>query len=179
MSDAAQPATAQPAADPTAAVQAAGVLGDAASHFTTQAQGEPAGPGRFVNVDEMTPVEFLPGLGFRPVLGQRTLTNFVDFAPGAVAPHHVHEEEQIIIVLAGELVFDLDGDVRTMRKGDVAVIPSWVRHGAWTTDSHCLEIDVFCPPRQSLLRLAEANARDMASGAGETNAAGADEGPPG
>jgi hypothetical protein len=29
---------------------------------------------------------------------------------------------------------------------------------AWTTDSHCLEIDVFCPPRQSLLKLAAAQA---------------------
>ena len=38
----------------------------------------------------------------------------------------------------------------------VAVVPSWVPHGAWTTDSHCVEIDVFCPPRQSLLKLAEA-----------------------
>jgi len=132
--------------------------GDAESHFTAEPLGEPAGPGRYVNVDSLSPVEFQPGLGFRPVLGQRTMTNFVSFAPGAVAPRHVHEEEQIIIVLDGELVFDLDGDVRTMRKGDVAVIPAWVPHGAWTTDSHCEEIDVFCPPRQSLLRLAEAHA---------------------
>ena len=47
-----------------------------------------------------------------------------------------------------------------MRKGDVAVIPSWVPHGAWTTDSHCLEVDVFCPPRESLLKLAEAQAAE-------------------
>lgn len=133
-------------------------LGDADSHFTTEAQGEPAGEGRYVNVDEITPVEFLPGLGFRPVLGQRAMTNFVSFAPGAEAPRHVHEEEQIVIVLDGEFVFDLDGDQRTMRKGDVAVIPAWVPHGAWTTDTHCLEVDVFCPPRQSLLRLAAAQA---------------------
>jgi hypothetical protein len=40
----------------------------------------------------------------------------------------------------------------------VAVVPAWVPHGAWTTDSHCLEVDVFCPPRQSLLKLAAAQA---------------------
>jgi quercetin dioxygenase-like cupin family protein len=144
------------AASPPAA--AAGSLGDAASHFTTEAGGEPAGVGRYVNIDTLTPVEFLPGLGFRPVLGQRAMTNFVSFEPGSTAPRHVHEEEQIVIVLEGEFTFDLDGDVRTMRKGDVAVVPAWVPHGAWTTDSHCLEVDVFCPPRQSLLRLAEAQA---------------------
>ncbi len=142
-------------------------LGDAQSHFSTEAEGEPAGPGRYVNVDAMTPVEFLPGLGFRPVLGQRVMTNFVNLAPGAQAPRHVHEEEQIVIVIDGEFMFDLDGDVRVMRRGDVAIVPAWVPHGAWTTDSHCLEIDVFCPPRQSLLKLAAAQAAEAVDEAAE------------
>jgi quercetin dioxygenase-like cupin family protein len=132
-------------------------MSGAESHFTAEALGEPEGPGRYVNLDSMTPVEFAPGLGFRPVLGHRVLTNFVHFAPGAVAPRHVHSEEQIVIVVDGELEFDLDGDVRTLRKGDVAVVPAWVPHGAWTTDGHCDEIDVFSPPRQSLLDLAQAH----------------------
>jgi quercetin dioxygenase-like cupin family protein len=153
-------------------------MSDALAHFTSEALGEPAGQGRFVNVDSLSPVEFVPGLGFRPVVGQRAMTNFVSFGPGAVAPHHVHEEEQIVIILEGELVFDLDGDVRTMRKGDVAVIPAWVRHGAWTTeDTSCEEVDVFCPPRQSLLKLAEAHAaaeQNGAKGADRPAVAGAD-----
>jgi quercetin dioxygenase-like cupin family protein len=132
-------------------------MSDAAAHFSTEPLGEPAGPGRYVNVDSLAPVDFAPGLGFRPVLGHRTLTNFVTFAPGSAAPRHVHEEEQIVIVVEGELVFDLDGDVRTMRRGDVAVVPSWVPHAAWTTEIGCQEIDVFSPPRQSLLKLAEEN----------------------
>ena len=156
--------------DVTRRTQATESPGDAHSHFTTEAMGEPAGPGRFVNVDAITPVEFLPGLGFRPVLGQRAMTNFVSFEPGAEAPRHVHEEEQFVIVLEGELVFDLDGEVRTLRKGDVAVIPSWVPHGAWTTDSHCLEIDVFSPPRQSLLKLAAAQEDTGPAGAGQDDA---------
>jgi len=73
-------------------------------------------------------------------------------------------------VVEGEFTFDLDGDVRTMRKGDVAVVPSWVPHGAWTTDSHCLEIDVFVPPRESLLKLAEAQAAEVSAAAAETAA---------
>ena len=147
-------------------------LGNAASHFTTEPGGIPAGPGRYVNVDELTPVEFLPGLGFRPVLGQKGMTNFVSFEPGATAPRHVHEEEQIVIVLEGEFTFDLDGDVRTMRKGDVAVIPSWVPHGAWTTDTRCLEVDVFVPPRSSLLKRAEAQAAGRAASAEGTETGG-------
>jgi unsaturated pyranuronate lyase len=142
-------------------------LGDAASHFTTEALGERGGVGRYVNVDSVTPVEFLPGLGFRPVLGQRGMANFVSFEPGTEAPRHVHEEEQIVIVVEGEFTFDLDGDVRTMRRGDVAVVPAWVPHGAWTTDSSCLEIDVFVPPRESLLKLAEAQSAGASSAAAQ------------
>jgi quercetin dioxygenase-like cupin family protein len=133
---------------------------DAASHFAEQALGVPAGPGRYVHVDELTPAQFVPGLGFRPVLGQRAMVNFVNFEPGTEAPRHVHEEEQIVVVLDGEFTFDLDGDVRVMRRGDVAVVPAWLPHGAWTTDSHCFEVDVFCPPRKSLLGLARAQRED-------------------
>ena len=131
-------------------------LGDAHSHFGIEAAGEPAHPGRYVNVDEMKAVEFVPGLGFRPVLGDGALVNFVSFEPRTEAPRHVHSEEQIVIVVDGEFTFDLDGDVRVMRRGDVCVVPAWVPHGAWTGEGSCLEIDVFVPPRESLLKLAEA-----------------------
>ncbi|HEY2579614.1 MAG TPA: cupin domain-containing protein [Streptosporangiaceae bacterium] len=141
-------------------------MSDAASHFTTEALGEPAGPGRYVHLDDITPTEFVPGLGFKPVLGRGAMANFVSFQPGTEAPRHVHEEEQIVIVLQGELTFDLDGDVRVMRPGDVAVVPPWVPHAAWTTDASCLEVDVFCPPRKSLLALAEAQADPAASADG-------------
>jgi quercetin dioxygenase-like cupin family protein len=132
-----------------------GLAADAASHFSAEALGEPEGVGRYVDIEAITPAEFGPGLTFRPVLAQRALVNFVNYTPGARAPRHVHEEEQMVIVLDGELHFDLDGDVRTMRRGDVAVIPAWVPHGAWTTERSCLQIDVFCPPRKTLLALAE------------------------
>jgi quercetin dioxygenase-like cupin family protein len=131
-------------------------VGDAHSHFGAEAAGDPAHPGRFVNVDAMKAVEFVPGLGFRPVLGDGALVNFVSFEPNTEAPKHVHSEEQIVIVVDGEFSFDLDGDVRVMRRGDVCVVPAWVPHGAWTGDGKCLEIDVFVPPRQSLLNLASA-----------------------
>jgi quercetin dioxygenase-like cupin family protein len=123
----------------------------ASDHFTTEAGGVPTAPGRYVDVEGVTPVEFVPGLSFRPVLGERTMLNFVTFEPHTEAPLHVHEEEQIVLVLEGELEFELDGEVRTMRAGDVAVVPSWVPHGARTHDTTCREVDVFTPPRATLL----------------------------
>ncbi len=128
------------------------------SHFTTDVRGTPTAQGRYVQVDAIDPVEFIPGLGFQPVLGERSMVNFVTFAERTVAPNHVHAEEQIVIVLEGEFEFDIDGDARTMRRGDVAVIPAWVPHGGHTNDTTCVEIDVFTPPRETLLEHARAQA---------------------
>jgi quercetin dioxygenase-like cupin family protein len=120
-------------------------------HFSTEGAGTPEAPGRFVDVDAIEPVEFVPGLGFRPVLGEHTMLNFVTFEENTEAPRHVHVEEQIVLVLDGEFEFEIDGDVRTMRQGDVAVVPPWVPHGAHTKNTTCREVDVFNPPRQTLL----------------------------
>jgi len=127
-------------------------MSDAAQHFTTVAGGTPKGPGRYVDVSAIQSIEFVPGLEFRPVVGDGSMVNFVSFEPNTEAPVHVHEEEQIVLVLEGEFEFEIDGDVRTMRAGDVAVIPSWVAHGARTRHTRCREVDVFTPPRRSLLR---------------------------
>ncbi len=140
-------------------------MSDASQHFTTVAGGTPAAPGRYVDVGAIDSVEFVPGLAFRPVLGERTMVNFVSFEPHTEAPMHVHEEEQIVLVLEGEFVFDIDGDVRTMRTGDVAVVPGWVPHGAHTEATSCREVDVFNPPRRSLLEHAGGTAPPAGAGA--------------
>src|ERR1019366_5026960 len=80
---------------------------DAAHHFSTQAAGTPAAPGRYVDVNAISSIELVPGLIFRPVLGERTMLNFVSFAPHTAAPMHVHEEEQIVLVIEGEFEFDM------------------------------------------------------------------------
>jgi quercetin dioxygenase-like cupin family protein len=136
-------------------------------HFSTEPGGTPTAPGRFVVVDDVRPVEFVPGLAFRPILGEGSLVNFVSFEPDTEAPTHVHVEEQFTIVLEGEFEFELDGEVRTMRPGDIAVIPPWVPHGARTKDTTCREIDVFTPPRRSLLEHAARRDAPPPAGAGE------------
>ncbi len=121
------------------------------THFSLEGSGEPTAPGRFVDVSAITPLEMLPGLDFQPVLGEQVLVNFVSFEPHSEAPMHTHEEEQVVVVLEGEFDFTIDGHTRTMRPGDVAVIPPWVPHGAVTHDHSCREMDVFNPPRTTLV----------------------------
>jgi quercetin dioxygenase-like cupin family protein len=121
------------------------------SHFTQEVTGQATTDGRYVDVSTIPALEMLPGLSFQPVLGESSLVNFVSFDTHTEAPVHSHEEEQIVVVLDGEFEFTIDGDTRTMRPGDVAVIPPWVPHGAVTRDTTCREMDVFTPPRSTLI----------------------------
>ncbi|MGA7173568.1 MAG: cupin domain-containing protein [Candidatus Dormiibacterota bacterium] len=114
----------------------------------------PTSQGHFVDLDQdVDPVEFVPGLQFRPALGESTMLNSVRFAPHTEAPMHSHDEEQLTLVVEGELQFSIDGEVRLLTPGMVAVIPANVPHGAKTGEVPCHEYDVFNPPRQALLAL--------------------------
>jgi quercetin dioxygenase-like cupin family protein len=120
-------------------------------HFSTEGGGTPTAEGRFVDVKAIEALEMVPGLHFRPVLGENLIINVVSYEPHSEAPMHTHVEEQIVIVTEGEFEFTIDGVTRIMRVGDVAVIPPWVPHGARTLDKTCTEIDVFTPPRSTLI----------------------------
>jgi quercetin dioxygenase-like cupin family protein len=110
----------------------------------------------YLNLERDTPsLPVEPGIVVRPVLGDRMNISFIYFEPHTVAPVHQHREEQIGTVLEGSLEFELDGEKRILRRGDVYVIPPDVPHGAITSEERCITLDVFSPPRQGLRALAE------------------------
>ena len=108
---------------------------------------------RFVRVDELDPLIVLPGLEFRPVTTDTVMTNFVSFEPDADAPAHHHDEQQIAIVLSGELTFTVGEETRVMHAGDCVVIPPRVEHGGVAGPEGCEVLDVFTPPRAGIVRL--------------------------
>lgn len=110
-------------------------------------------PPRFVRVDDLAPLIVIPGLEFRPVTTESVMTNFVTFEPDAVAPAHHHDEQQIAIVLAGELTFTVGDETRVMHAGDCVVIPPNVEHGGFAGPDGCSALDVFTPPREGIVRL--------------------------
>jgi quercetin dioxygenase-like cupin family protein len=136
------------------------MTGSDTTHFSLEGEGQATAPGRFVHVDDVREVEFAPGVVFRPVLGESMLANHVTFAPDAEAPMHVHVEEQIVLMIEGELDFTIDGEERTLRPGDMAVIPPWVPHGAIARGGGCREIDMFSPPRATLIEAATSGATE-------------------
>jgi quercetin dioxygenase-like cupin family protein len=116
--------------------------------------GEPSDePGRFVRVDGIEPLRVLDGLEFRPVSTDSVMTNFVTFAPDAPAPMHHHAEQQIAIVLTGELELSVGAETRTLHAGDCVVIPPHVPHGGAAGPEGCTVVDVFTPPRAAIVDL--------------------------
>jgi quercetin dioxygenase-like cupin family protein len=112
-----------------------------------------AEPGRFVNINDLDPLDIVPGLEFRPVTTDSVMTSFVKFEPNADAPMHHHSEQQIAIVLSGELNFTVAGETRVMHAGDCVVIPPHVEHGGFAGPQGCDVLDVFTPPRAGILEL--------------------------
>jgi quercetin dioxygenase-like cupin family protein len=123
-------------------------------HAYFDQSGEPSDePGRFVHIDDLEPLTVMEGLEFRPVTTDTVMTNFVTFAPEAPAPMHHHIEQQIAIVLSGELTFTVGGETRAMHAGDCVVIPPHAEHGGVAGPQGCTVIDVFTPPRAGIVSL--------------------------
>jgi quercetin dioxygenase-like cupin family protein len=61
--------------------------------------------------------------------GREAIQTRVDFQSGATAPRHKHPGEEIIYVLRGTLVYDIDGQgSKTVKAGDVLFIPAETFH---------------------------------------------------
>jgi quercetin dioxygenase-like cupin family protein len=118
--------------------------------------GEATLPGRFVTIAELPELNVARGLVLQPLLGSDLMVSFARYEPGAEAPLHAHEEEQVFVVVDGEFDVTLGDETRRLKAGDAAVIPSWVPHRVTATDDGpATQIDVFSPPREGLVRLLE------------------------
>ena len=122
-----------------------------------EATGRALQPGRMLTVESDLPeIELAPGIMSRPLVGTNLLASFVRYEPNSVAPLHAHEEEQVFIMVEGELEMTLGGEVRMMRAGDAAIIPAWVEHTVRSLSAPARQIDVFSPPRAAMLALIQA-----------------------
>jgi quercetin dioxygenase-like cupin family protein len=63
--------------------------------------------------------------------GREAIQVRVDIAPGAMAPRHTHPGEEIIYVLEGSLVYEVEGrSPVTLKAGDVLFVPAGTIHSA-------------------------------------------------
>jgi quercetin dioxygenase-like cupin family protein len=102
----------------------------------------------FASIDELAPLALMDGIRVRAVNGERITLGVFELAPGLRLPEHRHPNEQVGVVLRGELTFTIDGETRLRRPGDMWVIPADVPHTVEQAGSAgCTIVESFSPPR--------------------------------
>jgi quercetin dioxygenase-like cupin family protein len=73
--------------------------------------------------------EFAPGVHLRAVGGDQVLLCKVSYEPGKQVTRHSHEHtEQVMYILDGEVTMTVEGETRTLRAGDTAVVNRGLEH---------------------------------------------------
>jgi len=72
------------------------------------------------------------------------------FEKGAVGAVHSHPHTQITYVAEGAFEFEIDGETKTVRKGDALFKEGGIKHGAVCTEKGTL-IDFFTPMREDFV----------------------------
>ncbi|MBI5303293.1 MAG: cupin domain-containing protein [Chloroflexi bacterium] len=101
----------------------------------------------FIELNDLTEHEIVPGFHGRFVHSANMTLSSWQIDAGAILPEHAHPHEQISIVLEGEFTFTLVGETRTVRPGSVIVIPANVKHSGKAI-TPCRFMDVFYPARE-------------------------------
>lgn len=103
---------------------------------------------RAISWSTLPATDVYPGITRQVFDGERqTMVRYV-YQPGAVFPEHHHPEEQITVVLSGEIEFTVAGEVMTLSAGQAAVIPSGTPHGACVIGNHVVETFNALSPRR-------------------------------
>ena len=92
--------------------------------------------------------EVYPGISRQILNGDRqTMVRYV-YQPGSVFPEHHHPEEQITVVVSGQIEFTVAGETVVLTGGQAAVIPANVPHGARVTGNEPVETFNSMSPRR-------------------------------
>ena len=101
----------------------------------------------FADLASLAPAPIWERIVARSIHGERMTLSVVELEPGAVVAEHSHENEQLGIVLTGEMNFRVGDERRTLGRGETWCIPSGIPHEATAGPDGAVVIDVFAPVR--------------------------------
>lgn len=101
----------------------------------------------FFNISNLNEKEVVTGYKGRAIhTGTLTFMYWI-VEEGAVLPEHSHMHEQVAHVLKGKFELTVDGQVKILEPGSVAVIPPNIIHRGRAVTT-CELLDVFSPERE-------------------------------
>ena len=101
-------------------------------------------------LDDQKPLKMAEGIVGLPLGLEKAMINIVELAAGSEIPLHRHPEEQISLILKGELAFELGGKKFKLKAGEGVLIPAELPHRARAVKK-TLAYDCFAPPRWDYL----------------------------
>jgi quercetin dioxygenase-like cupin family protein len=102
----------------------------------------------FVRLDEVRGFELAPGVIGRPLFGEDGMLNLVEIEAGSVVALHSHPQEQLGVVLRGEMRLTVAGVEHVLSEMDAYVVPGGIEHGATFGPEGAVVLDVFVPLRE-------------------------------
>lgn len=101
----------------------------------------------YLKLNDIEGKEIVKGYIARFVHSDNLTTAYWEVTAGSELPLHSHMNEQVSNVTEGEFEFNLDGDTRILKPGDVVVIPPDIPHSGKAV-TNCKIIDTFYPVRE-------------------------------
>lgn len=104
-------------------------------------------PNKVYDLYDMQLTKLADGAHSRLITGRNMQLSFISMDPLSTFPHHIHPEEQTMLVLRGACMeILLDGE-QAMKPNSVVRIPGNLVHGANIGELGCDALDVFWPAR--------------------------------
>jgi quercetin dioxygenase-like cupin family protein len=101
----------------------------------------------FINLSEIVEREVVPGFKGKFIHSENVTIVHWSITAGSLLSEHNHPHEQITNIIDGELELSIEGETKRLKSGELAVVPSNVKHhGKAITD--CYVLDVFYPIRE-------------------------------
>jgi quercetin dioxygenase-like cupin family protein len=94
--------------------------------------------------------QIAPGIQSRTFWGEKLMLAVVELEANAVLPAHRHPHEQSSYVLEGELEFEVGGQSRKLKPGEIVTIPGDVEHIVRVGPRPAKVLDIFTPIREDL-----------------------------
>ena len=104
----------------------------------------------FYQWSDLPEVALTPQIKRRLIVGEKVMLLELFLTKGAVVHEHFHPHEQVSNVLSGALEFEINGQKRVVRAGEVVVLPSNIPHAVIVLED-CRVLDIFSPPREDFL----------------------------
>jgi quercetin dioxygenase-like cupin family protein len=104
---------------------------------------------RHGSFEKLEAAEPYPGIERRVVEADGATVSRYVFRPGARFPQHVHAQEQITIVQAGEIELNVAGARTILRAGDWSVVPGGIEHGITAGPDGAAILATVVPRRSS------------------------------